>query len=555
MSDSATTVVEQAATSDPTLTDELFDVIIVGLGPVGLMQAIQLGRRGRRVCIVDQFGKPYPLPRAGHFDGEIMRVFQSVGLAEEIELLVRPVFEYDLVDADSQKLASVDFGNSGTGWKSDYLFFQPQLETLLERTLRSLPTVTVHRDLRAVGLVQDENEVTLDAITSEAHPQGGGRAISVRGRYLVGADGRSGFVRGAVGREYRDLGFEPLQYLVCDFELNDPDGALLRFGEVRQTLDPARPALFGRWNGNQWCRWEFMVLPGEVPSELESDESVWKLVAPWGVTPDDGHFVRRTVYTFDAKICDNPRSGRVFLAGDAFHVMPPFMAQGMCSGIRDTANLSWKLDAVLDGASDRLLDSYAEERVPHSTRIAELSVELAEICTITDPDQAKLRNEKYRRGEVPGEALPILEFGLLLRDSGGDRVEPAGRLSPQGRVHRAGRTGLLDDLLPIGWHLITRHPVVLDKLDDAQRALLEELDVRFAHVSRGMLEDSFLDMDGTYELWFRRNECEVILQRPDFIIFGAVPTLAELPALLEDLSRQGRELGLVQSAPVKGAAG
>lgn len=533
---------------------ERYDVLVVGLGPVGLTLAALLGRRGRRVCVVEQYPRAYPLPRAGHFDGEVMRIFQELGVAEEVELLARPVFDYDLVDATGRTLHSVEFGGSGTGWKSDYLFYQPELEELLGRTVESLSSVTVHRSTRAVALHQNDCEVVLDTRTTETHPGGSGHGQQFRARYLVGADGRGGFVRAAAGLAYTDLGFTPLRYLVCDFEITDPDSALLEFGEVRQTLDPGRPALFGRWNGNRWCRWEFMVLPGEDAAAMEAEDRVWQLVEPWGVTPADGRFVRRCVYTFDAQICRNPRAGRVLLAGDAFHLMPPFMAQGMCSGIRDAMNLTWKLDAVLAGADDRLLDTYATERVPHAAEITRLSVNLANLCTVTDPKLADARNERYLRGEVPGEAMPVLTDGLLHRDAAGAVVEPAGRLSPQGRVHRAGRTGRLDDLLPSGWHLITRHPVRLDTLAGRHRELLDRLDVQRAHVTRGMLEDSFLDLDGSYELWFRRMGCQALLQRPDFVLFGAVPTLDDLPALLDELDRQTVDAGIRPRTAATGRA-
>ena len=516
-----------------------FDVLIVGYGPVGASLAALLGTLGHSVGVLEQYAKPYELPRAGHFDGEIMRAFQAMGIAEEMEILARPVFMYDLVDAEGARLHAADIGRSGTGWKSDYCFYQPELEATIAKRVEGLPSVTLHRNVRAIGIEQDTDGVRVTTVSGEDHSDGAGHIRTFSAKYLVGADGNGGVVRSALGLGYTDLGFTPLQYLVCDFENSDPDGNLLDFGEVRQHLDPARPALFGRWNGNRWSRWEFMVLPGDDPAELEKPESVWELVRPWGVSEADGRFVRTKVYTFDAHVCEEPRAGRALIAGDAFHLMPPFMGQGMCSGIRDAVNLAWKLDLVLKDASDDILDSYRDERVDHVLAITHMSMELAEICTITDPDAARLRNERYLRGEVEPETMPTLRAGLFATNSDGQVSAPAGTLAPQGRVYRAGRKALLDDHLEGGWQLVTRHPIDLGVLSPEHRLLVHQLGIQFAHVTPGVdNDDAFLDLDATYGLWFRDNNCTIVLQRPDFYVFGTAADSNDLPRLLDQLAEK-----------------
>jgi 3-(3-hydroxy-phenyl)propionate hydroxylase len=440
------------------------------------------------------------------------------------------------VSADGEILQTVQIGQSGSGWKASYLFHQPELEDVLDNNARSQTTAEVLTGWSVTSIETGPDGVTVTATQGEGTPNPTTNRRTVQGRYVIGCDGANSFVRGVMGATIKDLGFEPYEFLVMDFEQANPDREIAAMGEVRQVLDPKRPTTAGRWNGNRWCRWEFMRMPGETREFMEAEETCWRFLAPWGVTPKDGHIVRRTLYTFQARLAESWRSGRLLLAGDAAHTMPPFMAQGMCAGMRDVSNLGWKLDMVLRGAaSEKLLDSYEIERKPHVTKITEMAMEIGRLVTITDPAEAKKRDDllRGRQGEKP-HGLPQLKAGLLAT-SGAGAHEVVGRQSLQARVHRGGRTGLLDDLTGRGWRIVSRHPVPA-AVREKHRAVLAALGIILVHVTRGALENSYVDLDADYAVWFRANGVEAYVERPDFQIFGAVPKMDQLDGLLSALT-------------------
>lgn len=519
----------------------IFDVVVVGYGPVGQLLAALLGRHGLRVLVLEKHLSLYGKPRAGHCDGETMRTFQSLGIAEALELLMRPITSYELVDADWKILHRIAIGQSGSGWKASYLFHQPELEDILDSAARSYPTVEVCRGLEVSAFEQDEDLVTLCA---RPRDNAGGPTENIQARYVVGADGGNSDVRRLLNIGRTDLGFAPFEFLVIDFEHFNPDRSLPAMGEVRQVLDPARPTTAGRWNGNRWSRWEFMRLPGESREFMEDEATCWQFLKPWGLAKGDGAIVRRTVYTFESKLAERWRDRRVLLTGDAAHTMPPFMAQGLCSGFRDALNLSWKLNMVLQSqAQQSLLDSYELERKPHVEAITRMAMRIGELVTETDPQRAKSRDQALAAGEpVLPHGFPILLDGLLAR--GKDRVLAplAGQPAPQGRVHRDGRTAKLDDHIGCGWRIVSHHPVN-DQIN-GYSDLLRELEIETAHVTRGCVADSYLDIDADYATWFAQNRTEVFVQRPDMYIFGAAPKVADLPQLLDSLASQMRDHGL-----------
>jgi 3-(3-hydroxy-phenyl)propionate hydroxylase len=377
------------------------DVAIVGCGPVGAVLGNLLGGLGVRVAIVERETEVYRLPRAVHFDGEIMRVFQSIGLAEAIAPCSAPITGMDFVDASGTRLMGyvAPPGVGPSGWASDYMFHQPDLERALREALDRYPEVELRlgTEVRALAPQDDHVEVVLPATT-------------IRATYVVGTDGARSLTRAAIGSTLDDYGFDQ-PWLVVDAVRRRP---LDLPTAVVQYCDPARPATFVP-PGGPHCRWELMVLPGEDEQELLDPGRVADLLAPW-IAPDDVEITRAAVYTFHALVAREWRRDRLLLAGDSAHQMPPFLGQGMCAGIRDAANLAWKLAAVLqDGAPDRLLDTYQSEREPHVRAVIESAVAAGSIIQTTDPGLAHDRDELLRAdggAEPPELALPPLGPGV-----------------------------------------------------------------------------------------------------------------------------------------------
>ena len=511
------------------------DVAIVGYGPVGMVCAALLAQRGFDVIVIERHPQRFGLPRAGHLDGETMRTFQQLGIAEAIELVARPMLEWGLVTAEMEVLATIRLGESGSGWKADYLSYQPEFEEIIDQRARQMG-VRVEMGMTAIGLRQssDTVQLTAQATNSPDRPQ-----CKIDAAYVIGADGAGSFVRNAVGIERRDLGFKAMDHLVLDFEHADPDRDMPKLPEVYQVLDIDRPTLAGRWSGGRWSRWEFAAKEGESREFLESEETCFSLLAKWGITRADGNINRRAVYSFESTLATKWRNGRVILIGDAAHTMPPFMGQGMCTGIRDAANIAWKIADVLAGkASDALLDTYETERAPHARGMIDMSIAVGELVLVTDPEKARLRDEMLRSGEPPRPPLfPRLIAGIVRPPHAGNSSEADGRPALQARVAMHGRVDRLDNQFPHpGWRIVSRHPVPEDLFDHRQRALMSALKIQIAHISRGPGADHFIDIDGEYDLWFRKAGLKAFVQRPDNYVFGTAKTVGELPALLDELA-------------------
>lgn len=479
------------------------DVVIVGLGPVGKLLAILLGRQGHTVTVVDRKTEGYPLPRAVTHDFEFARILQSIGLAPDtIPDITQP---YDSMyvwrNADLQTLVEVDWSGVGSsGWYNTYFFSQPALEDRMEAVLSALPSVTVLRGWSA-EVLSDDATVTARLVRIADDEE-----RIVEARYLVGADGANSTVRRWAGIDWHDLGFF-YDWLVVDV-IPDPS---LAFPHVAiQTCDIARPATMVP-GGPGRRRWEFMRLPHETIESLNRTERAWELLEPFGIRPENSELERHSVYTFQAGWATRWRQGHVLLAGDAAHLMPPFAGQGLGAGLRDVTNLAWKLRAVLDGrAAEAILDSYADERLPHIREFIDFSVELGRVICITDPDEAAARDtrmiaELEKGNPPPAPPAPLLGPGLHLPD--------AGSLSPQGSVRAGADVVRFDDLHPGG---------VLLLASGALRARLgsEAAGILTAWGFDVVALDEIDDVHDTYAPWLA-GLGEAVLIRPDFYTFGA----------------------------------
>jgi 2-polyprenyl-6-methoxyphenol hydroxylase-like FAD-dependent oxidoreductase/catechol 2,3-dioxygenase-like lactoylglutathione lyase family enzyme len=503
------------------------DVVIVGYGPVGQTAAALLARRGHRVSVYERFADVYRLPRAVYFDDEIMQVWQDLGISSDLAEDILPISTYNWFGADGDLIVRIEVPSPGrSGWEPGYSFFQPHLEATLDGLVQSLPSATIHRGWAAESLAQAGDRVEL-TLRRMREPAGGAleataETSTVRARYVIGADGANSFVRGAAGVAFEDQGFAE-RWVVIDLLPNDVED-LGYIPAPCQWCDPQRPHMHTR-NGRRHRRFEFMLLPGEQPEDFADATRIWKLLEPW-TTPADGCIVRSAVYEFRARLSQTMRAGRALLAGDAAHTMPPFMGQGLCSGVRDAAALAWRLDLILRGlADDRLLDSYTAERRPQNEWIVNLSTEMGRVSCVLDADAAKERDAALRAADAPPPvALPGLAGGV--RAAG---TPLAGERAVQGTVRLGGRSGRFNDLVGDGFVLLTRRA---PRLSAEQAAFLERIEVRVV-----ALED-LEDLDGRLTAWLDEHGAEAVLMRPDHYVFGAVTAPESLAALVEDLRAQ-----------------
>lgn len=524
------------------MSDVDFDVLIVGYGPVGQGLAILLAQKGHHVGVVERWAEPYPRPRAVHFDDEIARVLASAGIGDDIPVISQPSGEYDWQNEDGRTLLHFDWAANGpSGWPSANMFSQPALEAVLAAKAESFPTVDVRRGQQAVGLTDDGEVVEVTLRTAEAQQS------TLRARYVVGCDGANSFVREQMATTMTDLGFF-YDWLIVDV-IPHEQREWKPFN--LQMCHPARPTTVVS-GGPGKRRWEFMRLPTETVAELNTETAAWRLLEPWNLTPDNADLERHTVYTFQARWADQWRLGRLLIAGDAAHLMPPFAGQGMCSGMRDVINLAWKLDLVLSGrAYGALLDTYTSERASHVRHAIGMSVELGNVICLTDPDEVAARDEVMLKAEgrpelaLPPVPPPVLGAGVLQSNADGTLVGSAGELSAQARVaDRSGTEGRFDQVIGSGF-IIASAVDLSGVLTPELLATVERIAahvVQFvepgASVEVGEPVEVAVDIDGFYLPYLHAGGHEVVILRPDFYVYGTVASAAELPALVAELAGQ-----------------
>ncbi|WP_298170406.1 bifunctional 3-(3-hydroxy-phenyl)propionate/3-hydroxycinnamic acid hydroxylase [Novosphingobium sp.] len=458
------------------------DVLIAGGGPTGVVLAILLAQRGVRVIVAEKAGDIYPLPRAAHIDHEGMRILQEAGAAEAVMATCRRAARYEFRNARGEVLLCLE-GSDRTGpggWPGANMIHQPSVERALRSSLATCPEAALHGGWELGAFAEDAEGVTAEIAT----PDG---LRTIRTRWLIGADGARSPVRKAMGIAFDDLDFEE-PWLVVDVLVDDP--SRLPTANL-QICDPKRPTTCVLM-GEGRHRWEFMILPGETPEQVSEDAFIAGLMKPWNV---EGavRIERKAVYTFRARIARVWRKGRVCLAGDAAHQTPPFAGQGMCSGLRDAANLAWKLAAVIkDGAPESLLDSYQPEREPNLRATIAMAIMMGRMVCTTSRWGAFLRDTKMRIGRALGKLpttppdYPPISAGAILADSPG-----AGRYFPQS-IARDGAK--LDDRLGPGAWLISRSELAGEALAP------------------------FAEKLGN---WLDRHRTDAVLVRPDRHVFGA----------------------------------
>ncbi len=500
----------------------LYDVAIVGYGPVGATFANLLAKYGLRILVVEQAAGIYDKPRAITIDHEVLRVFQACGLADTIakHTVPHPGTHYLGVDKQIIKIFDPMPPPFPLGWTPTATFVQPEFETALRAKFATYDKADVFLSMQAVDVTQDNDGVALTV-----KDESGAQRI-LRARYLVGCDGANSFVRKKLDIVFDDLAFDEWWMVVDALDHH----ATERPQKCFQYCWPSRPGTFLPGPG-ALRRWEIKILPGEDPATFGERDNVLKVLKAF-TDPSKLEIWRSAVYRFHALLAQSWQSGRILLMGDAVHQTPPFLGQGLSAGVRDAVNLAWKLALVLRGdAAPSILETYAEERKPHVSALVTLAKEFGLIIGELDPVRAEARDNKLRAELQSGEAqtnrqkfIPDLVGGLIAKGA-----PAAGTLFPQPDIATLNGEVRLDNLLKPEFTIAAASSIALNALTPESLAIWNRL--RGQRVVVRETKTLFSD-------WLDRYNITAAIVRPDRTVFGGARTAGELNALIAALAAQ-----------------
>ena len=515
----------------------MFDVIIVGWGPTGMVAACLLGLAGYRVGVFERYPATFKLPRVGAVHDDVFRVFQEIGIAETILPATAAGTKYEMVHNGEVLFRTSLSAEAAHGWPQFISVFQPYFEAALEAVAKPMSNVELRQGHRVVSVSQNSSHVEIEVEDVQT-----GALRKECGRYLIAADGGNSFIRQFLGIESEFLGFEQ-DWLVVDAEKRRER---VGWPENQMICDPAAPAAVMQM-GRYHRRWAFKIEAGLSLEDAVKPEAVWRrLDRPEGATRDDVTLIRHAAYRFTAQLARSWRVQRVFLAGDAAHQMPPYLGQGMCSGIRDAQNLVSKLDHVMRGlAHEDFLDLYVVERKANCRASILESIRVGRMVIEDDPERVRERDlalqsaQKQSTQQLVGYRIPGLKSGFIAR-KGINRG--AGEVFVQGQVlDRAGRQGRFDDVLGRGYLILARKGDPVAALSETQRVYWRSLGGRiltFNEASSQGADGHFTDVGGWYAKLLDEFKANVIVKRPDYYVFGMYESVQNLSVALEDVRDQ-----------------
>ncbi len=500
------------------MTDEtIFPVVIVGAGPTGLMLANLLGTYGVKTLVIERNPSTVAEPRAVTIDDESLRTVQAGGLLDAVMPQVVQGYGVHYYSWRNQEFARISPQSQEHGFPKRNAFRQQVLVSTLRDGLQRFEHTAIWFEHELVSFQDMDGTVQLKL----SH---GGTAKHIRCQWLVACDGGRSKVREQLGIQLTGSSYDE-KWLIVD--LLDRTTA---FRHTRTYCDPHRPTI--RLPGpDATVRYEFMLHPGEDPQQVLDERQIRQWIHTREPADAQLAIARKVVYAFHARVAERWQAGRVFLAGDAAHLTPPFAGQGMNSGIRDTANLAWKLAAVVRGELPAsLLVTYAQERKPHAWSLIEMAVRIGafmqpksvaaailtqsalKLCSLYPPVRNYVLQLKFK-------PKPRFHQGFFVPTENARMSVAAGQLLPQPMVERpGGRTSRLDESLGNGF-------VWLGLADAAPpafalpllriRVVAQQDDFLPVHASDASIDMVLRDMTGTLEGILREAGARAVLLRPD----------------------------------------
>ena len=492
---------------------EQFDIAICGYGPVGSTFAGLMGKLGHKVLVIERNIGPSPTARAINTDGEQLRTFDRLGIAEKVVENSHEVHCVHFGDANLNPIQTIEqpVGVSAMGWPNQVLFYQPELEGFIRASVESESNVVIEEGTELLSFDDTPEGVTLNCKNSDGE-------LSFFSKYLIGCDGASSFVRRELDVELEDFEYNQ-EWLVCDAHLtkkiNIPEK------EAMQVCDPKRPGTYvpGR-RGH--LRFEFKKMPGEDSKELEKEENVWKLLKPW-INENNAKLERAQVYSFHACIAETWRKGNVLIAGDAAHQMPPFMGAGMGTGIRDITNISWKLDLLLKNkVNEGILDTYQKERHSHAKWTIAQTVTIGQViegfCAAAEGKEYEPKGPSYDVN------FPHIPAGIY--------SDPADMITgvpiPQPFLYENNKKEMLDRIINGNFAVLTQESK-LDLTDKAQ-SIIDLLGIKLVIIEPN--EDTEERLKTVFEKY------KAVLVRPDKYTYGGVEDISSLSEMVESLEKE-----------------
>ena len=397
-----------------------YDVIIVGLGPTGGTLANLLALNGFSILILEREKNLYALPRAVHFDDEIMRVFQTIGITKKF--LKNTIINKGTKFVNSNGKVLLDWPRpksiTENGWYPSYRFHQPDLERHLRNRLKTFKKVKLIQNTEVTKIKNNKKKVNLFFKNKKKK-----KVEKVCSKYVIGCDGARSTTREQMGSVLDNLGFTQ-KWAVVDLILKKNKNKLP--DRTIQYSNSERPATYCR-NVGKRRRWEFAIQDNENEKEILSDKYIWNFLKPW-LSPKEAHLERKAIYIFQSAIARKWRKGRIFIAGDAAHLMPPFMGQGMCAGIRDASNLAWKISLCIKNKHDeKFLDTYQTERFSNAKEYIETTMRMGEFVNAVGSENITDNISSGPDGTKSMQSIkPKLGIGL-----GSNKDKNRGKIFPQ----------------------------------------------------------------------------------------------------------------------------